>query len=170
VCHLCPGSYQPQSAQAVCLNCDAGTFSSASGLSSFSGNCAPGTYSNSSATMCVNCSLGFYQPQSSQKSASHVLQGNFALPLVFCAPPVIVLEERNSQSGSSNCSLCPDKMYSSDRSDACGKLEHEELMPLFSTMVPSTHSVSVLQLRNDFIAGIASVIGVLTRSDCHYFQ
>ena len=66
-CVICaPGSYQPQAAQAVCLNCDAGTFCSASGLSSFSGNCTPGTYSNSSATMCANCALGFYQPQSSQ--------------------------------------------------------------------------------------------------------
>jgi hypothetical protein len=51
-------------------------------------------------------------------------------------------------------------MYSADRSDSCQKLEHEELVVVLEGTVETFTAESLL--RKQFVAGIASVIGVFT--------
>ena len=62
------GTFQPSKTQQECLACPAGFYCGEEGLPSTSGLCSPGKYSLSGASMCTDCSAGFYNVEA--KSAS----------------------------------------------------------------------------------------------------
>ena len=64
-----------------------------------------------------------------------------------------------SQKNAINCTVCQVKMYSANRSDSCQKLEHEELFVVLEGSIDTFGEGS--QLRNNFVAGVASIVGVL---------
>jgi hypothetical protein len=111
------GRFANETGSSTCAPCPPGRFSETTGASSCI-ICTAGSYSLEAAEICIECPKGQYQPSALQSSCFSCPDGWETVG----ADPI-------TQSGASDCRICPPGKFSGDSGEGCIQCIETEIQP-----------------------------------------